>query len=238
MAKTKGSDAAQAPRFEGFADTEMAFFHALDATQDRAWFQEHKQEFERGWAAPMEALLGEVRERLGKEYKGLELRPPKVFRLQRDVRFSLDKTPYKTAVSGILALKGHGGATETPAALYLQLGLETFGGAGLYGMAGDTLDRFRAAVIDNRSGGALVKACAQVEALGFGFEAMETLKTAPRGVDKDHPRIAFLKRKGLVTVFPPVPVASIASRAFVDWVYARAVETAPVVRWLAQHTTG
>ena len=234
---TKKAPAPQSDaRFEGFADAEMSFFRALDETQSREWFQAHKGEFERGWAGPMGLLLGEVRGRLAKEYKGLTLREPKVFRLQRDVRFSLDKTPYKTAVSGVLSLKGRGSATETPAALYLQLGLETFAGAGLYAMTGDALDRFRAAVIDARSGAALAKLCAGVESLGFGLDAMETLKTAPRGVDKNHPRIAFLKRKGLVTMFPQMPVEAITKRDFVEWVVERAVEAAPVVRWLAQHT--
>lgn len=223
-------------RFEGFADSQMSFFHALDAAQDRAWFAEHKRAYEEGWAAPMAALLGAVRDRLVKEYKGFELREPKVFRLQRDVRFSLDKRPYKTAVSGVLSLKGRGSTTEAPAALYLELGLETFAGAGMYALMGDALDRFRAAVIDNRSGGALQKLCAQLEAQGYGLTAIETLKTAPRGIDKDHPRIALLKRKGLVAMFPTLPVARITEASFADWLTERAVEAAPVVRWMAQHT--
>lgn len=236
MVTKKTPAAAPAARFEGFADAEMTFFHALDAAQDRAWYQAHKGEFERGWAGPMAALLGEVRARLATAYKGFELREPKVFRLQRDVRFSLDKTPYKTAVSGVLSLKGRGAATETPAAVYLQLGLENVAAAGLYGMTGEALEKYRAAVLDARSGAALAKACAAVEALGFTLGAMETLKTAPRGVDKAHPRIELLKRKGLVAMFPALPIASITSRSLVDQVVERAEGAAPVVRWLAQHT--
>lgn len=235
MATPKSSQPAQA-RFEGFADAKMTFFHALDAAQDRAWFLAHKRDYEEGWATPMAALLGAVRGRLAKEYRGFELRDPKVFRIQRDVRFSLDKRPYKTAVSGVLALKGKGSANEAPAALYLELGLEAFAGAGMYAMTGDALDRFRAAVLDNRTGAALQRACAQLEAQGYGLSAMETLKTAPRGVDKDHPRIGLLKRKGLVAMFPTLPLASITSPSFEEWVTERAVEAAPVVRWLAQHT--
>lgn len=236
MAPKKSPPSAATPRFEGFADAEMTFFHALDAAQDRAWYQAHKAEYERGWAGPMAALLHEVSARLAKTYKGLSLREPKVFRLQRDVRFSLNQTPYKTSVSGVVALEGRGAATETPAAVYLQLGLENAAGAGLYGMMGDALERYRAAVLDARRGAALAKVCAEVEALGHTLDAMETLKTAPRGVDKAHPRIELLKRKGLVAMFPTLPVASITSRSLVDWVVDRAEEAAPLVRWLAQHT--
>lgn len=222
--------------FTGFADASMAFFHALDEQQTRDWFNEHKAEFEAGWSRPMSSLLAGVRDRIAPAYEGLSLREPKVFRLQRDVRFSLDRTPYKTSVSGMISLKGPGTSTDSPAALYLQLGLENLAGAGLYSMMGPTLERYRAAVLDPQSGAALAKITAGLEAQGCSLGAMETLKTAPRGVDKDHPRIELLKRKGLVVMFPAVPIERITAASFVEWVSARAVEAAPLVRWLNQHT--
>lgn len=227
-------DATPRP-FTGFADTTRSFFKALDEHQDRDWYNAHKAEFEAGWSGPMASLLTEVRGRLAGAYKGVPLREPKVFRLQRDVRFSLDRTPYKTSVSGVLSVKGAGTATDSPAAVYLQLGLENFGGAGLYGMQGETLERYRAAVLDARSGAALAKITDALEAQGYSLGAMETLKTAPRGVDKDHPRIHLLKRKGLVAMFPELPVATITEASFADWVTERAVEAAPLVRWLEKH---
>lgn len=237
MATKKKLPAAEGPaRFEGFADAKMTFFHALDERQSREWYAEHKASFEEGWARPMAALLAEVRANVEKEFRPLVLRDPKVMRMQRDVRFSLDKSPYKNALGGSLTLKGKGNALETAAVLYLQLGVESFAGAGMYAMMGDALDRYRAAVLDNRTGAALTKITAQVESLGFTLGAMETLKTAPRGVDKEHPRIALLKRKGLVTMFPALPLAKLTSHAFVDWLTERTIESAPVVRWLAQHT--
>lgn len=236
MATKKSAAKAAAARFEGFADTTLSFFHALDAHQDRDWFNEHKREFDVGWSAPMMALLTEVREKVSGAYKGVTLRDPKVFRLQRDVRFSLDKTPYKTNVSGVLNTAGRGAAHETPAAVYLQLGLESLAGGGLYAMVGDTLDSYRESVVDHRRGAALAKLTDALVAKGYTLDAIETLKSAPRGVDKAHPRIELLKKKGLVVMFPAVPTASLASRDIVDWVTAHALEVAPVVRWLAQNT--
>ena len=61
---------------------------------------------------------------------------------------------------------------------------------------GDTLDQYRASLLDNRKGGALAKLTDALVAKGYTLDAMETLKSAPRGVDKDHPRIELLKRKG------------------------------------------
>ncbi len=236
MATKKAATTAAPARFEGFADTSLSFFHALDQRQDRDWYNEHKREFEEGWSAPMMALLTEVSANLASAYKGIALRDPKVFRLQRDVRFSLNKTPYKTNVSGVVSAVGRGAHHEAPAVVYLQLGLESLCGAGLYAMMGDTLDQYRASLLDNRKGGALAKLTDALVAKGYTLDAMETLKSAPRGVDKDHPRIELLKRKGLVVMFPAVPLASLTSRDLVDWVTAHALEAAPVVRWLAQNT--
>lgn len=80
--------------FTGFADPSLRFFHELDAHQDRAWFLAHKTEYEAQWAQALAALLAQVSPRIARFYKGLPLREPKVFRLQRDVRFSMDKSPY------------------------------------------------------------------------------------------------------------------------------------------------
>jgi uncharacterized protein (DUF2461 family) len=119
--------------------------------------------------------------------------------------------------------------------LYLQLGVEVLAGAGMYALAGPALSRYRAAVLDARSGGAVARAVAELEAAGFTLSAMETLKSAPRGVPRDHVRIGLLQRKGLVAMFPRLPTASLGSRSFADWITARAVEAAPLTRWLAKH---
>ncbi len=75
-----------------------------------------------------------------------------------------------------------------------------------------------------------------LEKRGFRTAAAEELKSAPRGVDPAHPRIGLLKKKGLVVSFPPIPTASISSRAFLDWVVAEARRAAPLVTWLVFET--
>ncbi len=227
-----------APAFEGFADPALRFFHELDAHQDRAWFLEHKREYDEQWAAPMAGLLAAVKPRIARFYKGLPLRDPKVFRLQRDVRFSLDKSPYKTHVSGLLALRGGGENAEAPAALYLQLGTETFVGAGAWSMTGPTLKAWRETLLDPRRGAALGRLVDDLTARGYDPSAMESLKTAPRGVDPGHPRIALLKMKGLALGFPAIPKGLVASPDFADWIVERAGECAPVVQKLARLLDG
>ena len=220
--------------FAGFADPAMRFFHDLDAHQDRAWFLAHKAEYEEQWARPMAALLAAVKARLEPVYAGFPLRDPKVFRLQRDVRFSLDKSPYKTHVSGLVALRGGGETQEAPAVLYLQLGTECFAGAGVYHMPPPKLAAWRAMLLDARKGAAFARSFDALHAQGFEATAMETLKTAPRGVAPDHPRIALLKQKGLALGFPAIPKATLRKAALVDWLVERCTEAAPMVKQLAR----
>ncbi len=90
--------------FEGFADAQGKFFRSLAKHNDRDWFQSHKSEYEEGWNAPMKLLLSEVRAGIDRAYARIDLDEPKVFRIFRDVRFSKDKSPYKTHIGGYIPL--------------------------------------------------------------------------------------------------------------------------------------
>src|SRR5262245_36392739 len=139
-------------RFEGFADADARFFRALAKHQSREWFAAHKQEYDEGWVAPMRLLLAEVRERIDPLFVRHALGDPKVFRIHRDVRFSKDKSPYKTHIAGYVPLAGGGRGGEQPVPLYMHLGKESFVGAGHYMMEPAQLARFREAVLDDRTG--------------------------------------------------------------------------------------
>src|SRR5215510_5164892 len=93
-------------RFEGFADRDARFFRALARNQRREWFQAHRDEYEDGWSHPMKALLAEVRDRIDGLFPQHPLAEPKVFRIHRDVRFSKDKSPYKTHIGGFVGIEG------------------------------------------------------------------------------------------------------------------------------------
>src|SRR5436309_1553936 len=131
---TKGTRTTM-DRFEGFADREGRFFRALARNQRREWFQAHRREYEEGWLEPMKALLAEVRERIDPLFPQLPLTAPKVFRIHRDVRFSSDKSPYKTHIGGYVAIAGGNGGPSVPAPVYIHLGAtESFVASGHYMM--------------------------------------------------------------------------------------------------------
>jgi uncharacterized protein (TIGR02453 family) len=152
-----------------------------------------------------------------------EFGPGKMFRPYRDVRFSNDKSPYKT----------HCGATAGP--FYVQVGPSGLVVAGgYYRMASDQVERFRVAVADDRRGTDLEKRLAALVADGFAVQG-ETLRTRPRGYEADHPRIELLRHKGLYgsRVWPPDDVLhepGTQDRVATAW---RALR--PLSEWLTDH---
>ncbi len=221
-------------RFEGFADRDGRFFRALARNQRREWFETHRREYEEGWLAPMKALLAEVRERIDAFFPHHPLAEPKVFRIYRDVRFSKDKSPYKTHIGGYLAIDGEGEGPSAAAPLYVHLGAgEVFVAAGQYTMDPGQLARFRAAVLDDRRGGALAAILRKLGRAGFAVGSHDVLQRVPRGLDPDHPRADLLKRKGLIVTFPDPPRGLLVKRALVGWLATHTKRVVPLVEWLA-----
>ena len=166
--------------FRGWPVEAIEFYEGLEADNSRTYWQDHKATYESAVLGPMQALLDELSAEFGEA---------KIYRPYRDVRFSADKSPYKTAMGASLSQGG-----------YVQLSARGLGvGCGYYVMAPDQLKRYRDAVVNETTGSSLVSLVAQAEKTGLSVSAHETLKTAPRGYPKDHPRVDLLRRKGLIT---------------------------------------
>jgi len=229
--------AAPNASFGGFADRDARFFKALAKNQNRDWFAAHREEYEQGWLNPMKALLAEVRERLAPRYGHEEIRAPKVFRIHRDVRFSKDKSPYKTHIGGYLGVEGSAAGPAGAAALYFHVAAnELFACAGQYMMDGDQLKRFRAAVIDAKRGEELTALLRPLQRAGFSVESYEQLQRVPRGFDPEHPQADLLRRKGLIVSYPDLERSLLTSRKLVDWLVTQSKKAVPLVEWLAAVT--
>ena len=166
--------------FRGWPEEALGFFEGLEADNSKTYWQAHKSVYDDIVRGPMDELLAELKAEFGEG---------KVFRPYRDIRFSPDKSPYKTHMGATLAKGG-----------YIQLNVEGLGaGCGMYVMAPDQLERFRAAVSDNREGAALEGLVAKLRSSRIEVSAHDVLKTAPKGYPKDHPRIELLRHKGLIS---------------------------------------
>ena len=163
----------------------------------------------------MEELLAELEPEWGEG---------KIFRPYRDVRFSADKSPYKT---NIAAMVGEG---------YVQLTSQGLGaGAGMWEMTSDQLERYRQAVSTDASGQQLVGIAARIRKAGVEVTGHEVLKTAPRGYPKDHPRIELLRCKGL-TAWREWPAGAwLGTRKAEDRLVEFFQVSQPLNVWLREH---
>jgi uncharacterized protein (TIGR02453 family) len=200
--------------FRGWPVEAIEFYEGLEADNTKVYWQDHKAVYDRAVAGPMAELLAELAPEFGEG---------RVFRPYRDVRFSANKSPYKTSIAAEVS---HGG--------YLQLSSSGLAaGSGAYHMASDQLERYRQAVIDDRSGASLDGLVAAARKKGIEISARESLKTAPRGYAKDHARGDLLRLKGLVT-WKEWPVAAWlgtaqAKKRIVEFFH----DSAPIKEWLA-----
>jgi len=171
--------------FHGFQPEAFAWFEGLEADNSRAWFTAHRDVYEKAVRGELEAMLEELADELGGRVR--------MFRQNRDVRFSADKSPYKTTTYGLIIDR-----PESLAGLYAQLsGAGLFAGTGYHVLARDQLARFRDAIADDASGPALEAAVGAARAAGLELYG-EALRTAPRGFPRDHPRAELLRHRSLV----------------------------------------
>src|SRR6516164_1176702 len=173
--------------FSGWPEEALDFYDGLVADNTKTYWTAHKAIYDEKVLRPMAELTEELAAEFGE---------PKIFRPYRDVRFSRDKTPYKTHIGAML-----GGG-------YIQLSASGLAaGDGMYGMASDQVSRYREAVAADRTGGELEELIAGIEKHGIGVHGRDVLKTVPRGYPADHPRAGLLRYKGVVAwrEWPPEP---------------------------------
>jgi len=201
--------------FKGWPEQALEFYEGLEADNSKAYWTAHKDVYERDVKAPMEALLGELTGEFGES---------RLFRPYRDTRFSKDKSPYKTAIAAMVGLH------------YVQLssgGL--MAGGGMYHMDSGQLERYRGAVASDSSGTSLETLIAAARTKGLDVHGSDALKTAPKGYDRDHPRIELLRYKGLVVMKAWPPAAWLATAGAKTRVVDLFRAAAPLLEWLTAH---
>ncbi len=210
------------PPFAGFPDEAMRFYADLELDNSREFWQANRGTWERSVRDPMRALLDALDPDPGAFH---------VFRPNRDVRFSADKSPYKTM---------HGAAAWSPGGTvrYVHIAADgLFIASGCHMLAPDQIQRMRQAIADDEAGAALLSLLAAVESSGLevGPGAAPALKTAPRGYPKDHPRIELLRFKGLVAYETVVDPDVVETPAALDQVRESWRAAEPLRAWLDEH---
>jgi len=204
--------------FSGWPEEALDFYDGLAADNSKSYWSEHKAIYEQMVLLPMTELTEELAAEFGE---------PKIFRPYRDVRFSADKSPYKTHIGAVIGGTG-----------YVQLSAEGLGaGAGMWQMGAEHLERYRAAVASDDPGAELEQVIALIEKADVTVHGHGALKSAPRGYPADHPRIALLRYKGL-TAWKQWPVEPwLETAAAKDRLISFFRTVQPLCSWLTTHVS-
>lgn len=192
--------------FTGFQPDAIRFLLELRANNERSWFQPRKAEYERLLKEPLEALCLAIGERFAARKIPLQADAGSPFRIYRDIRFSKDKSPYKTYVSasfpgtGRDAVAGQGRTQQVhrPGGYFSFSPDESYVGGGMWRPEKARLDAWRRLVVDDpkRIHG-VIDSPAFARAFGE-LDAEERLKRVPPGFPADHPDAEILKLKDVL----------------------------------------
>lgn len=202
--------------FTGIPAEAFDFYDALAADNSRTFWAEHKQDYLTSVREPLTALGEELGPQFGE---------PHLYRPYRDIRFSKDKTPYKDHQGMFVEMRNGLG-------WYAQLssaGLMVAGG--WYTSTPAQVANYRAAV-DSDTAGKLPALLKPAQRKGF-VVAGQQLKSHPRGVDPDHPRIEWLRYRTLYLTRQWEPAAWMGTRRAVSKVRDAWSAITPTMEWLA-----
>lgn len=230
---------SQSQPFKGFPKEGLNFLKQLSSNNNKEWFKAHKEDYQKNLQMPAQGFV----EAMGKK---LQTMNPNIrfdtrtngsgslMRIYRDIRFSKDKTPYKTAIAGMF-WEGEGKKTESSSfGFHMEPdGMKLM--AGMWGFPKPALLAFREGVDDEKMGAKLEKALQKVMGSGEYKISGEHYKRVPREYDSEHPRADLLRYNHLY-VYPaqPIPASVVTSEKLVDAFYKHCQAMAPVQEWLVE----
>jgi uncharacterized protein (TIGR02453 family) len=225
-------------RFDGFRAEALGFLRRLKRNNRRDWFERNRPIYEREIRDPMRALVEEMDVRLARLAPELVGDPKRsIFRIHRDVRFSADKSPYKTNAACQFyhcdAGRGAGQDAEgAGAGLYFQLALgECFVAGGMWMPARPALDRIRQAIADTPEELEAILRAPRFRRRFGRLEQEAVLKRMPRGYPETHPAAEWLRYRSF-TATRMMSEQEVRSRRLPDILARDFAALVPLVRWL------
>lgn len=225
--------------FEGFQPSTLQFFADLKENNDRDWFAANKSRYLDDVVEPAKSFIMT----LGGMLTGLDQSvnydtrtngAGSMFRIYRDLRFSKDKSPYKTHL-GMVFWLGSGKKKESPA-FYVGIsdkGADVF--AGMWQFPKETLAAYRAAVDDPSKGDELATILDDLRTAGYKVGG-DTYKRVPRGFDPDHPHAALLKHSAVHGGMSKIEPTLVTSHAFLPSAFEHCTNLHPMVEWISRNT--
>lgn len=232
----RGTSPAEAP-FTGFDPAAFRFLRGLKRHNTREWFESHRPEYEQFVRAPMRALIEELDVHLAATVPELVGDPKRsIFRIHRDVRFSADKSPYKTHASAwlfhqdagrVVGQQAHGGAGVY---VHLEPGASMVAG-GIWMPPKAGLDKLRDRLAEAHEGFEAIVLDRAFRRRFGDLDDEAVLVRPPRGYDPHHPAMRWLKYKSF-TVSRGLEDAEMTSPRLVQTLVKDIAVLTPLVRWL------
>lgn len=219
--------------FAGLPADYFRFFNELSANNSREWFNDNKDRFRASVQEPLSAFVEAMAPRLKKISKHFVADPRlnggSVFRIYKDVRFSKDKTPYKT--HGAVQFRHALGKDAHAPGFYVHLDpKEIFYGGGIWTPPSPALLKVREAIRDTGAGWKKATTGAAFKKR-FGDVRGDSLTRPPRGFDADDPMIEDIKRKSFFAMAEARPAAA-KKASFCDDVEAAMKDARPMMKFL------
>lgn len=218
-----------------FTRDTFAFLSELKENNNKAWFDANRDRYEAHWKAPALAFIEAIAPRMEALDPPLKAEPRlngSLRRINRDVRFSKDKSPYNSTLHMIFWTGEH--PNRSPGA-HLSISGRGIGyGTGLYGLQPPALKRLRDAIVDPVEQKALFAALDTLEADGCTMGEPD-LARVPKGYEAEGRAAVLLRHKSLVsrTHDNPAPPESIIGERGLDWAMERVNAMLPLIRWLS-----
>lgn len=220
--------------FTGFPNETFTFLAGLEKNNTKAWFEAYREDYETSHLAPAKAFVEAIGPGLKKISKTAHAEPRvngSIFRINRDIRFSKDKRPYKTTLD-MWFWEGETRGWEAPG-FYVRLTPTRFiAGAGLHQFNPTQMKAWREALDGDKASAALKRVLDGVGDLQLGEASRKRL---PKGVAADHPRAPLFLHEGLALMQEGALPKSVHTPKFVDDVLAIFARAAPVNGWITKH---
>ncbi len=183
------------PPFEGFSGEGIRFLKRLKRNNNRTWFEKHKHEYEEYLKLPLQSFIFALQPHMASFAPEFDVSPKRsIFRIYRDIRFSKDKTPYKTHIAAHFVLRGkEKGFVGSGYYFHIEPG-EVFAGGGIYMPDADQLKGIRKAIATHADEFLSILRDAGFKKR-FGKIEGERLQRIPKGYDESHPMTEWLKLK-------------------------------------------
>ena len=220
-----------------FSKRSLTFFRQLARNNDKSWFEAHRDEYENEVRAPMRELIEELDVHFAEFAPEIGGDPKRsMFRINRDIRFSKDKSPYKTHAAAWFhhrnAARSVGSEADAGSAGYyfhLEPGGKSMIGAGLWMPPRPQLNKLRSAIADDSAG--FDQMVRSIPSRFDGLDDESTLKRMPRGYAEDHPAAKWLRYQSF-TSGRTLTDAQATSSALVTLLATEFKALLPLVRWL------